>query len=139
MADKICNKFFYCLEYCPMEFSTDRPIYMQVAEITCEKIMLRQYRPDTRIPSVREMAALQQVNPNTVLRAYDLLQGLAIITNKRGIGYYVSPDGLRRATSFRRDGFLQKEIPRFFRSASLLHISPEKLKEQYLAYRKSAK
>ena len=92
-----------------MEFNNNQAIYLQIADMICEKILLQQFRQDERILSVREMAVQLEVNPNTVMRTYDFLQGLEIITNKRGIGYYVSSDGIQKATDFRRSAFFQKE------------------------------
>lgn len=117
-----------------MEFNNNQAIYLQIADMICEKILLQQFRQDERILSVREMAVQLEVNPNTVMRTYDFLQGLEIITNKRGIGYYVSSDGIQKATDFRRSAFLQKEMPQFFKTASLLNINVEELNDQYLAY-----
>ena len=48
------------------------------------------YPEEGRVPSVREYAAMVEVNANTVVRSYDYLQGQEIIYNKRGIGYFVS-------------------------------------------------
>ncbi len=117
-----------------MEFNNNQAIYLQIADMICEKILLQQFRQDERILSVREMAVQLEVNPNTVMRTYDFLQGLEIITNKRGIGYYVSADGIQKATDFRRSVFFQKEMPQFFKTATLLNINIEELKDQYLAY-----
>ena len=117
-----------------MEFNNNQAIYLQIADMICEKILLQQFRQDERIPSVREMAVRLEVNPNTVMRTYDFLQGLEIIINKRGVGYYVATAGIQKATEFRRSEFFQKEIPQFFKTASLLNISVEELKDQYLTF-----
>jgi DNA-binding transcriptional regulator YhcF (GntR family) len=39
--------------------------------------------------SIRDLAIALEVNPNTIQRAYDILQQQEIIVNKRGIGYFV--------------------------------------------------
>jgi GntR family transcriptional regulator len=117
-----------------MEFKNNQAIYLQIADIICEKILLQQLRQDERIPSVRELAVQLEVNPNTVMRTYDFLQGLGMITNKRGVGYYVAADGIQKATDLRRSEFLQKEMPQFFKTASLLNINVDELKDQYLTY-----
>ena len=121
-----------------MEFNNNQAIYLQIADLICEKILLQQFRQEERIPSVREMAVKLEVNPNTVMRTYDFLQGLEIITNKRGVGYYVAEEGIQKATAFRRSAFFQKEEPQFFKTASLLNITVEELKDQYLAYKQQA-
>ncbi len=87
-----------------MEFNNHRAIYLQIAEMICERILLGQFREDERIPSVREMAVQLEVNPNTVMRTFEFLQAKDIITNKRGVGYFVSVEGKQKATSFRTAG-----------------------------------
>ncbi|MES2004620.1 MAG: GntR family transcriptional regulator [Bacteroidota bacterium] len=114
-----------------MEFNNQQPIYLQIAELICDKILLKVFREDERIPSVREMAVQLEVNPNTVMRTYEYLQGKEIITNKRGVGYYVATDGILKATDLRKTEFLSVELPRIFNTAQLLNISIEELQKQY--------
>lgn len=45
-------------------------------------------------PSV--LGVLLEVNPNTVMRAYECLQSREIISNKRGIGFFVLEDAVRQ-------------------------------------------
>jgi len=114
-----------------MEFTNQQPIYLQIAEMICEKILLKKLREDERIPSVREMAVQLEVNPNTVMRTFEFLQGKEIINNKRGIGYFVSADGISKATDLMKTEFLQTELPKIFKTAQLLNISFEELQNQY--------
>ena len=116
-----------------MEFNNNLAIYLQIAEMICEKILLNQLRQDERIPSVREMAMQLKVNPNTVMRTFEFLQAKDIITNKRGVGYFVSVDGKENATSFRKEEFLQHELPQLFKTVELLNIPFEELKDLYTA------
>jgi DNA-binding transcriptional regulator YhcF (GntR family) len=119
-----------------MEFNNNQAIYLQIAEMICERILLDQFNEDARIPSVREMAVQLEVNPNTVMRTFEFLQAKDIITNKRGIGYFVSVGGKEKATAFRKNEFLQNELPQLFKTADLLHISWEELKDLYIAQKK---
>lgn len=122
-----------------MEFNNQQPIYLQIAELICEKILLKTFREDERIPSVREMAVQLEVNPNTVMRTFEFLQGKDIINNKRGVGYFVSTDGIAKATALRKSEFLDEELPKIFRTAHLLNISIEELQNQYNAFIKKQK
>ena len=114
-----------------MEFNNQQAIYLQIAEMICELILLKKFREDERIPSVRAMAVQLEVHPNTVMRTYEFLQGKEIISNKRGVGYFVSADGIVKATDFRKKEFLEQELPKIFKTAQLLQISFEELKERY--------
>lgn len=117
-----------------MEFNNQQPIYLQIAELICEKILLKIFREDERIPSVREMAVQLEVNPNTVMRTFEFLQGNDIINNKRGVGYFVSADGIAKATALRKSEFMDTELPKIFKTAQLLNISIEELQNQYNAF-----
>jgi GntR family transcriptional regulator len=117
-----------------MEFTNQQPIYLQIAEMICEQILLKKFKEDERIPSVREMAVQLEVNPNTVMRTYEFLQGKEIINNKRGIGYFVSADGISKATDLRKTEFLHAELPKLFKTAKLLNISFEELQKQYITF-----
>ena len=78
-----------------MQFKENQTIYLQIAERISDEILLGHYAIGSRIPSVREYAALVEVNANTVMRSYEFLQTQSIIFNKRGIGFFVSPEELR--------------------------------------------
>ena len=68
------------------------------------------YKEDERIPSVREYAALVEVNANTVMRSFDYLQSRGIIYKKRGIGYFVSLEAKNVIIKGRKEQFLNEEI-----------------------------
>ena len=79
-----------------MNFKDKDAIYLQIADYISEHIMLGKWKPDEKIPSVREMAGELQVNPNTVMRTYEHLQNQEIIFNKRGMGHYVAIDAIKK-------------------------------------------
>ena len=110
-----------------MEFRDNQTIYLQIADHFCENILLEKWKPGDRIPSVREMAIEIEVNPNTVMRTFNYLQDKGIIYNKRGIGYFVSDDGLQKTKALRKEDFVQQELPRFFKAMALLNISMDDL------------
>ena len=90
-----------------MQFRETVSIYLQIADYICERILLKQWKVDERIPSVRELAMQLEVNPNTVMRTYDFMQQQSIIYNQRGIGYFVSPDAVQIAMLYRKTGNLR--------------------------------
>jgi len=108
-----------------MEFHDDKPIYLQIAELLSEQILTGQWLSNEKIPSVREMGVSLQVNPNTALRTYDFLQQRGIIFNKRGIGYFLD---------FRREDFFANILPSFYKTISLLQITPEEILRRYTVF-----
>jgi GntR family transcriptional regulator len=114
-----------------MEFKDNPAIYIQIAEYVCEQILLKKWKLGDKIISIRELAVQMQVNPNTVQRAYDLLQQQDIITNKRGIGYFTEDDALERILEFRREQFIKNELPVFMRNIFLLKMDFKEIKAMY--------
>ncbi len=114
-----------------MEFKDKQSIYLQIADYVCEQILLGQWPPGERIPSVRDLAANLEVNPNTVMRTYEFLQSQEIIANKRGIGYSAAENARQLIVAFRRERFLENELPEFFKTLYLLNISMDELQTRY--------
>jgi DNA-binding transcriptional regulator YhcF (GntR family) len=117
-----------------MEFRDNEAIYLQIAGYVNENILLGKWPPETKIPSVRELAGELQVNPNTVMRSYEFLQNLEIISNKRGIGFFSSSDSIDRIKKFKKERFLESELPAFFRNIYLLDISLDEITNRYEAF-----
>lgn len=114
-----------------MEFKENPAIYIQIAEFVCEQILLKKWKLGDKIISIRELAIQIEVNPNTVQRAYDLLQQQNILTNKRGIGYFTEEDAMERILSFRREQFIENELTVFMRNIFLLKIDFKEIKTLY--------
>ena len=114
-----------------MEFKETPAIYIQIAEYVCEQILLKKWKLGDKIISIRDLAVSMEVNPNTVQRAYDFLQQRNIITNKRGIGYFIEDDAMERILSFRREQFIENELPVFMRNIYLLKIDFKEIKSSF--------
>ena len=82
-----------------------------------------------RIPSVREMGAIVGVNPNTIVRSYQLLETREIIYNKRGLGYFVKDGAVARIKENVKNEFIANELPQFKAKAQMLGITKEELVE----------
>src|SRR5687768_13666935 len=119
-----------------MQFRESIAIYLQIADHICERILLKQWKTGDRIPSVRELAVQLEVNPNTVMRTYEFLQGQNIIYNQRGIGYFVSPDAIKNATQYRKTEFIEKELPNIFRNIFMLGMDAQELIPRFETYKK---
>ena len=103
-----------------MNFKESKAIYLQIADRICDEILLGQFGEEERIPSVREYAAIVEVNANTVMRSFDYLQSQNIIYNKRGIGYFVSTGTRELIHSLRKNTFLKEELDYFFKQIKTL-------------------
>ena len=122
-----------------MDFSESKAIYQQIADYVCEQVLMGLWKENDRILSVRELGVQLEVNPNTVLRAYDFLQRFGIISNRRGIGYFASEDAIARIKELRRERFVNRELPRIFQEMELLGMNISELKEYYDGFLKVKK
>ncbi len=117
-----------------MQFNEKQSIYIQITEFVCEKILLKKWPAGEKIISIRDLAVSLEVNPNTVQRAYDFLQQLEVITNKRGVGYFVETEAVPRIVAYRKKQFIEEELPQLFRNMYLLDMKIGEVKELFEKY-----
>lgn len=117
-----------------MMFKEGKPIYWQIADRIGDNILSGKYKEEERIPSVREFAALMEVNANTTVRAYEFLQNRQIIYMKRGIGYFVSQGARERVLEYRKNAFIGEELNGFFHEIYTLGIPIEEITSLYQSY-----
>lgn len=115
------------------------PIYLKLATRICDNILSEKYKEEERIPSVRDFAAKMEVNPNTVMRAFDWLQQKEIIYNKRGMGYFVSPRAKSVIASIRKEQFKNSILPSVFKTMLLLDIKIEEIIKDFEQYKAKEK
>ena len=108
-----------------MEFRDNKPIYLQISDVICEKILSGELKAEDRLMSVREYGALIGVNPNTMMRTYEKLTDDGVIYNKRGIGYFVCPDARKTVLANERKSFMENELPAILKRIQLLEIDTE--------------
>jgi len=65
------------------------PAYQQIILGIKESILKNELKEDDTAPSIRELAQMINVNPNTVARAYRELEGEGIFVARQGVGYIV--------------------------------------------------
>lgn len=74
------------------EFTSDRPIYLQLAEHIKTDIISGKYQPGSRLESVRDLAMEAQVNPNTMQKALSFLESSGLIYSNRTSGRFITDD-----------------------------------------------
>lgn len=121
-----------------MDFKETQAIYLQIVELVSDHVMTGKWKAGERVPSVRELGIQLEVNPNTVMRAYDCLQDRQIIFNKRGVGYFVEAEAPAQIKEARREEFIGTELPEIFRRMKWLGVSFGQLAEEYEKYRKDS-
>lgn len=73
-------------------FSSDRPVYIQIADRIKKCVLSGEYSPGEQIMTVRQLALEAAVNPNTVQHAFSDLESEGIIISKGTLGRFVTDD-----------------------------------------------
>jgi GntR family transcriptional regulator len=112
-----------------MEFQSSKGIFLQIADNLCHQILEGLLKPGDRVPSVRDLAEEFEVNRNTVMRTYTILQESGIFDNKRGIGFFVSENAVELVRTNEKTHFFAHELPGFIRKVQLLKLTSNDLSE----------
>ena len=75
-----------------LNYRDSRPIYEQIKDGLKKLIVTGGLAADERLPSVRALATQLSINPNTIQRAYNELEGEGYIYSIPGKGSFVSDD-----------------------------------------------
>ena len=110
-----------------MDFTDNKPIYLQMADRLMDDIAADIYISEARIPSVREYAMKLGVNTNTAMKAYDELSRMNIIYNKRGLGYFVTNGAKDEIIHQRKQEFFDVTLRQLYHEMSLLNLSVEEV------------
>ncbi|PXY01787.1 GntR family transcriptional regulator [Marinifilum breve] len=110
-----------------MEFKSSKGIFQQIADNLCDRILSGQLKIGEKVPSVREQAATLGVNHNTIMRTYTELQRAEIITNKRGVGYFVAENAQDHIREIRRKEFFEHTLPDFIHQLDILKITSQEV------------
>ena len=74
------------------ELTNDRPIYMQLMDYIKLGIISGQYPAGSKLPSVRELASIAAVNPNTMQKAFAQLEREGLLYSVRTSGRFVTEE-----------------------------------------------
>lgn len=115
-----------------MDFSTNKPIYLQIADYCINGIVSGRWLQDEKMPSIRALAVEFAVNTHTVLKAYEELEARGLIHTRRGLGYFISQDAQDVAAEIRRREFHDTTMPDFFTAMDALGITMDEVVKCYL-------
>ena len=107
------------------------PIYLQIIYSVKHQVAIGRLKLGEQLPTVRMLATDLRINPNTVARAYDILDTEGVITTQRGRGTYVRvhPDDAR-LTRVRKDQ-LKAMMDNVVSNALSLGYPAEEIKEAF--------
>ncbi len=73
-----------------LDYQSRIPIYEQIVNTIEKYVSLGLLKPTEQIPSIREMAATLGINPNTVKKAYTILEQKGVIVTLSTKGTYIT-------------------------------------------------
>ncbi len=94
------------------DLDADRPIYAQLVERIQMQIVSGQYPAGGKLPSVRELAAVAAVNPNTMQKAFAELERSGLIITQRTNGRTVTED--QQKIRDIKEALAQEHVNNFF-------------------------
>ena len=98
------------------------PVYLQIAHGIKRSIALGSLREGEQLPSVREVAEMLTVNPNTVAKAYRMLERDEVVNTRKGIGTFVT-DGSLSISDRERQAVVSEMLDRALVEAGHLRLS----------------
>lgn len=103
------------------KFSSDRPIFLQIAETIKADIVSGKIEVGQKLKSVREFAAEFNANPNTVQKALAELEETGLIYTDRTNGKFVADDRLTIIKG--KQKVINDKIAEFFQEMQNLGLS----------------
>ncbi len=73
-----------------IDHSSGRAVYQQIVDYVKREIALGRYRFGEQIPTVRDLAKQLVLNPNTIAKAYRILEQNGVITTRPGAGAFIA-------------------------------------------------
>jgi len=110
------------------QFTSNRPIYQQIVDEIELRILNGTYEMGMRLPSVRDLAVLAAVNPNTMQRALAELEEMGLVTTQRNTGRTVTTD--ESAVSRARDNKADLLAETFLMQMKALGLSRKEVLER---------
>lgn len=112
-----------------LDFSSEIPIYIQIAQSIEDGILNGVFKEEEVIPSTTEISIKFKINPATVAKGFNLLVDEGVIYKKRGVGMFVSSGSKEILVQKRKDNFYSNYIVSLIEEARKLNISIEDIIE----------
>ncbi|HLY06540.1 MAG TPA: GntR family transcriptional regulator [Rhizomicrobium sp.] len=109
------------------EWDDSQPIYRRLRDRVVAMIIEGNLKEGDPLPSVRNVAAENRINPLTVLKAYQQLVDEQLVEKRRGLGMYVRENVRDLLLEAERRRFLEKEWPPVRDTIQRLGLSAEEL------------
>jgi len=109
------------------EWNDSQPIYRQLRDRVVAMILDGLLNEGDPLPSVRNVAAEDRINPLTVLKAYQQLVDEQLVEKKRGLGMFIKAGARNLLLQGERQKFLAEQWPRIHATIQRLGLTPKDL------------
>lgn len=106
-------------------FDNDRPIYIQLVDNLKKYIISGRLLPGDKLPSVRDLALMIKVNPNTIQRALSELEEIGLIYTERTNGKFVT-NNKNTIAKYKKD-LIKKETDMYLSSMNELGLNKKEV------------
>lgn len=110
-----------------LDLNSDKSIYIQIAEIIENEILVKNLQEGDQAPSTNQFAKIYQINPATARKGLNMLVDEKILYKKRGLGMFVSERARDKILKKRQSSFFENIIPEVIDEAKRLEISMDEI------------
>ncbi|MFZ6642801.1 GntR family transcriptional regulator [Undibacterium sp. TC4M20W] len=110
-----------------VNWNDQTPIYRQLKQRVLGMMLDGLLKPGDALPSVRQVAAEYQLNPITVLKAYQELVDEELVEKRRGVGMYMTESALDKLLANERQRFIEEEWPAMLERIRRLGLDVQQL------------
>lgn len=110
-----------------LDLNSDKSIYIQIAELIENEILLENLKDEDQAPSTNQFAKVYNINPATARKGLNILVDEEILYKKRGMGMFVSPGARKKILKKRQSTFFKEILPDILIEANRLEITKEEI------------
>jgi GntR family transcriptional regulator len=110
-----------------IDWNDKEPIYLQLRDRLVELILDEELQEGDPLPSVRQIASEQRINPITVSKAFQIMVDEELVEKRRGLGMYVVTGARAKLENNERQKFLQVEWPSIVEKIARLGLDMDQL------------
>ena len=105
------------------QFTNDKPIYLQLMDVFKVAIVSGELPKGARLDSVRDLAIVAKVNPNTMQKALSELERIGLVRTERTSGRFITDDEELILTM--KNEIAENEIKAFLEKMKKMGITKE--------------
>lgn len=112
-----------------IDLSSDKSIYIQIAEAIEKEILNGNLKEGEQAPSTNQFSKVYNINPATAGKGLNILVEEEILYKKRGLGMFVADGARKKILRKRQRIFFDETIPQLIEEAKRLEVTQEEIIE----------